>query len=71
MNNTTKQYPTIGGKYIARQARGNPTALIWTVRGVTTLGVYITKDRHQPGFPDGHLLDVADFVREYVEASSA
>lgn len=55
--------PQIGSQWIAKWAVGNPNAYIWTVRGVTEHGVYITSPgSHTPG----HLLSPEDFNRDYV-----
>ena len=55
-------------QWIAKWSQGRSDALVWTVRGVTALGIYITS----PGSRSpGHLLTPATFARDYVPAPQA
>jgi hypothetical protein len=54
-----------GTKWIARWAVGSSTPLVWTVRGVTNHGIYITCPESRSL---GHLLSSETFKRDYVEA---
>jgi hypothetical protein len=51
-----------GSQWHAVWSRGNPNAMVWTVRGVTVHGVYITS----PGSRSpGHLYSENDFRKLY------
>lgn len=54
---------TDGSEWIASWAKGRADVFVWTVRGVTSHGVYFTcPESRSPG----HLLSQADFRRQYV-----
>ena len=57
----------VGSRWIACWSRGNPEAHIWTVRGVTEHGVYITCPQSRS---PGHLLSVKEFSRDYLPIES-
>ncbi len=54
---------TTGMKVLAKWSAGRADAMVWTVRGVTEHGIYITS----PGSRSpGHLLSEKDFSRDYL-----
>lgn len=58
-------HPKEGSQWIARWAKDRADAYIWTVRGVTVHGIYITcpTSRYL-----GHLLSPDEFSRDYIAA---
>lgn len=57
------QVPTVESTHIAVWAKGNPNAYIWTVKGVTVHGVYITCPHSRT---PGHLLSLETFRKDYI-----
>ena len=55
--------PEIGSRWVAVWAAMRADAYVWTVRGVTEAGVYITSPE---GRTPGHLLSLRDFLHDYV-----
>lgn len=53
----------IGSQWFAKWSVGRADAMVWTVRGITSHGIYITS----PGSRSpGHLLSPETFTRDYV-----
>ena len=57
------QGPRVGSRWIAERAQDRTDAIVWTVRGVTPLGAYITSPESRS---PGHLVSPTQFFREYV-----
>lgn len=55
--------PKLGSRWIAEWAQDRTDAIVWTVRGVTPLGVYITSPESRS---PGHLMSPTQFFRDYV-----
>jgi hypothetical protein len=54
--------PQVESQFIATWSAGNPNAYIWTVRGITEYGVYITSPQSRS---PGHLISHREFTRDY------
>ncbi len=52
-----------GSEWVAKWSQSRKDAYIWTVRGVTIHGVYITCPNSRSY---GHLLSESDFKRDYL-----
>jgi hypothetical protein len=55
--------PAIGSRWVAVWAAMRPDAFVWTVRGVTEHGIYITSPQSRS---PGHLVSHRDFQNDYV-----
>jgi hypothetical protein len=54
---------TIGSQWVASWSKGFPGAYTWTVRGITSHGVYITSPDSRMS---GHLISVEGLLRDYI-----
>ncbi len=57
-----------GSRWTARHARGRRDAIVHTVRGVTSHGVYVTSPEAEGRSP-GHLYSAPEFLRLFEVAS--
>jgi hypothetical protein len=56
---------SVGSRWIAKHSSGRKDAIVWTVRGVTTYGVYFSAPESRS---PGHLLLENDFLAQYIPA---
>ena len=56
--------PIRGTTWFAKRSIGTTGALVWTVRDVTSRGVFITSPESRS---PGHLIPTGQFVQDYVK----
>jgi hypothetical protein len=59
--------PAVGSRWVAKWAN-DLAPYVWTVKGVTQHGIYITSPQSRT---PGHLISRPDFARDYVAAPSS